>query len=241
MKPLDFFKNWRKDEICAAIRQHHQQYDQYSEIGITVNTAIKSIEHSPLLDHLLTCKLYQDLLCNFGLEEATKTVIYILDNDPSRYQKSAISIEYCLTETPFPRYLVSICYSLLYHQCISYKGCDLGDSIWKNILDTGNMMSIGKPMFVILQDYFSDLELFNRSIDLIGEDKKLSNNIGDSILYYLFFSEAISRDKMINSIRHKAETEEDVSKAKRYRAYLRKHSKFSIKHVLSKIFNSNFV
>lgn len=233
MESVNFLRNWRKDEIYEILCQSSATRNR--DGSLSVNSIFKALDYSLLLEEFTSCNLYEQLVDGVGVSKADEAIIYLLENDPSRSFPKVKSIEACFQEKPFPRYLVSICYALLYRTCVKDCSQELGEAIWSNVSETGNFLSYPGAMFVLLKDYFNNDELCRRATELVAADRKISNLVGDMVLYNLIFEESFSHERILKSISDRLSVERKDSKRKKYKKYLMAHSKYTIVRLTSKL------
>ena len=146
---------------------------------------------------------------------------------------------------PFPRYLVALCYAVLHRQllpqtefdaCSTTQKTALADALWKNIVDTGNLIPYPSAMLTVLTDQFSPQELLTRSLPLLANDRPTANTVGDTLLNQLTIDNAPLAEQLIKALQQAIKTETDPTKKQKYQAYLNGRSRSTL-HSIANLIN----
>ncbi|MGD2183115.1 hypothetical protein [Lusitaniella coriacea] len=207
-KILRFLIQWHKEEIYHLLLK-----------------LFNNLDHEPSLDEILQylndlpfSSLYQDMINYFEWEEIIEAFAFIFENDPSCFRNSPKSINSFMNELPFPRYIVGICYIMIYG-FFDREAYLLREPVWNNILNQNPVFASPRLISGSLQKLFEPQELLERSVELLGQENGNWEFYGDILIYKR--DENITLQEVINCLQEKLKTERNQSRIRKYkRKYL---------------------
>ena len=238
MELIRHLQEWHRADIYQELLN---AVDQAKATAITVNSILRVMEYGTFVDKPGHYQPYRDLIAAVSVPLFVEGMTYLFAHDPSRTQESVQTVDECFGESPFPRYFVALAYSILHRQlipqaqwddCSSAQKLALGEAVWHNIVDTGNLQAYPSAMVIVLTDQFSVPALLERSLPLIADDRATANTVGDILLSQLTQEDDSLVNDVIKGLQQLIDAETDPVKQQKYQDYLKTRSR-SILHSIA--------